>query len=131
MDTYASAIKNQHSFNKTIESRIAQLAAAIPPSDAERFRTTNHVDIHSAAFYYTQPSEGRWIDYSLSDKKGDPGRPVIPISIGPHIFQEAVCDFRASVNIMPKVIYDKRSFVVHKYVFAACRSVTLLPSKEF
>jgi hypothetical protein len=86
MDTFASAIKNQHSFNKMIESRIAQLAVAVPPSDAERFRTTNHVDIHSAAFYYTQPSEGRWIDYSLSNKKGDPGRPVIPISIGPHIF---------------------------------------------
>jgi hypothetical protein len=24
-----------------------------------------------------------------------------------HIFQEAICDFDASVNIMPKVIYDK------------------------
>jgi hypothetical protein len=32
---------------------------------------------------------------------------TIPISIRPHIFQEAICDFRASVNIMPKVIYDK------------------------
>jgi hypothetical protein len=48
-----------------------------------------------------------WIDYSLPDKKGDPGRPVIPITIGPHIFQEVVYDFGASVNIMPKVIYDK------------------------
>jgi hypothetical protein len=48
-----------------------------------------------------------WIDYSLPDKKGDPGRPVIPIAIGPHIFQEVVCDFGASVNIMPKVIYNK------------------------
>jgi hypothetical protein len=63
--------------------------------------------MHNAAFYYTQPSEGRLIDYTLPDKKGDPGRPVIPISIGCHIFQEAVCDFRASVNIMPKIIYDK------------------------
>ena len=43
----------------------------------------------------------------MPDKKGDLGRPVIPITIGPHIFQEAVCDFGASVNIMPKVIYDK------------------------
>jgi hypothetical protein len=43
----------------------------------------------------------------LPEKKSDPGRPVIPIAIGPHIFQEAVCDFRASVNIMPKVIYEK------------------------
>ena len=50
---------------------------------------------------------GRWIDYTLPEKKSDLGRPVIPIAIGPHIFQEAVCDFRASVNIMPKVIYDK------------------------
>jgi predicted nucleotide-binding protein len=33
MDTFASAIKNQHSFNKMIESQIAQLAAAGPPSD--------------------------------------------------------------------------------------------------
>ena len=50
---------------------------------------------------------GKWIDYTLPDKKGDPGRPIIPIAIGPHIFQEAVCDFRASVNIMPKIIYDQ------------------------
>ena len=50
---------------------------------------------------------GWWIDYSLPDKKGDPGRPVIPMAIGPHIFLEAVCDFGASVNIMPKVIYEK------------------------
>ena len=40
-------------------------------------------------------------------KKGDPGRPVIPIRIGPHTFEEAVCDLGASVNIMPRVIYDK------------------------
>ena len=43
----------------------------------------------------------------LPEKKSDPGRPVIPIAIGPNIFQEVVCDFRASVNIMPKVIYDQ------------------------
>ena len=43
----------------------------------------------------------------MPEKKGDPGRPVIPIAIGPHIFQEAICDFGASVNIMSKVIYDK------------------------
>jgi septal ring factor EnvC (AmiA/AmiB activator) len=31
MDAFASAIKNQHSFNKMIESQLAQLATAIPP----------------------------------------------------------------------------------------------------
>ena len=38
---------------------------------------------------------------------GDPRRPIIPISIGCHSFQEAICDFSTSVNIMPKVIYEK------------------------
>jgi hypothetical protein len=40
-------------------------------------------------------------------KKGDTRRPIIPIAIRPHIFQEVVCDFGASVNIMPKVICHK------------------------
>jgi hypothetical protein len=113
IDSFASAIKNQHSFNKMIGSQIAQLAAIVPlanngkiPEQPKDLETVNLVGIHNAAFYYTQPSEGRWIDYSLLDKKGDPGRPINPIAIGPHIFQEAICDFGASVNIMPKV-YNK------------------------
>jgi hypothetical protein len=53
------------------------------------------------------PSYGGWIDDSLPVKKGDPERPIIPITIGPHIFKEAICDFGASVNIIPKVIYEK------------------------
>jgi hypothetical protein len=36
MDSFSSAIKNQHSFNKMIESQIAKLAAAVPPSDKGR-----------------------------------------------------------------------------------------------
>ena len=51
--------------------------------------------------------DGRWINYSLPKKKSDLGRPVIPIAIGPHIFQEAISDFGGSINIMPKVIYHK------------------------
>jgi hypothetical protein len=33
MDTFASAIKNEHNFNKMIESQIAQLTAVVPPLD--------------------------------------------------------------------------------------------------
>ena len=97
---------------KIIESQIAQLAAIVPPSDKgkilgqlEDLETANLVDIHNAAYYYMEPSQGRWIDYTLPNKKGDPGRPIIHIAIGCHIFQETICDFGASVNIMPKVIY--------------------------
>jgi hypothetical protein len=92
-----------------IESQIAQLAAAIPPSDKgkipeqpENLETTNLVDIHNATFYYTAPSIGRWIDYTLPEKKSDPGTPVIPIAIGPHIFQEAICDLRSKCQYHAK-----------------------------
>ena len=136
MDSFVSAIKNQHSFNKMIESQIAQLAAAVPPSkkgkilgQPEDLETANLIDIPNVAYYCIQPPTRRWIDYSLPEKKGDTGRPIIPIAIRQCIFQEAICDFGASVNIMPKVIYDQINgdTLLYKYVFAACRSVTLLP----
>jgi hypothetical protein len=69
-----------------LESQLTQLAAAIPPPEKgkisdqpEDLETANLVDIHNVANYYTQLAEVKWIDYSLPDKKGDPGRPVIPI----------------------------------------------------
>ena len=43
----------------------------------------------------------------LPVKRGDPGRPVIPISIGMVDFLEALCDFGSSVNIMSRVLYEK------------------------
>ena len=65
MDSFSSAIKKQHSFNKMIESQIAQLVAAIPSIDKgkilgqpEDLETTNLIDIHNAAGYYIEPSSG-------------------------------------------------------------------------
>ena len=43
----------------------------------------------------------------LPVKRGDPGRSVISISIGMVDFPEALCDFSSSVNIMPRVLYEK------------------------
>jgi hypothetical protein len=84
-----------------LESQLAQRATVIPllekgriPGMPEDLETANHVDIHNAANYYTQPVEVKWIDYSLLDKKGDLGRPIIPISIGCHVFSEAVLRLR-------------------------------------
>jgi len=114
MDTFASAIKNQHSFNKMLESHLAQLAIVVPPLEKgkilgqpEDLETANLVDIHNATQYYIEPTDVSWIGHSLTEKMGDPGRPVISISIGCHSFPEAIYDFSASVNIMPKVIYEK------------------------
>ena len=93
MDNLSSTIKNQHIFNKMIESQIAQLVAAVPPTNKDKIlgqpkdlETANLVDILNATYYYIQPSMGRWIDYTLPEKKSDLGRHVIPITIGPHIF---------------------------------------------
>jgi len=114
MDTFASAIKNQHSFNKMLESQLAQLAATVSTLEKgkilgqpEDLETANLVNIHNATQCYIEPTDVKWIDHSLPEKMGDLGRPDIPISIGCHSFPEAICDFSASVNIMPKVIYEK------------------------
>jgi hypothetical protein len=69
--------------------------------------TTNLVDIFNAGSYWSDPPRGSWIDSTLPIKKGDPRRPVILISIRSVNFNEAICDFGASINIMPKVIYEK------------------------
>jgi len=43
----------------------------------------------------------------LPVKRGDPGCPVISISIGMVDFLEALCDLGSSINIMPRVLYEK------------------------
>ncbi|WVZ76576.1 LOW QUALITY PROTEIN: hypothetical protein U9M48_024541, partial [Paspalum notatum var. saurae] len=40
-------------------------------------------------------------------KKKDPESPTIPCSIGNQDFNQALCDLRASVSVMPKVVFDK------------------------
>ena len=43
----------------------------------------------------------------LLEKKKKPGCPTITCSIGAQHFKHALCDLRASISVMPKVIYDK------------------------
>jgi hypothetical protein len=43
----------------------------------------------------------------LPDKMGDPGVPTISCLIGIQKFDQALCDLRASMSVMPKVIYDQ------------------------
>ena len=58
IDSFSSTIKNKHSFNKMIESQIAQLAAVVPLTDKGKIlgqpeypETANLVNIHNAVFY--------------------------------------------------------------------------------
>jgi hypothetical protein len=114
MDNFSTTIKNQLSFNKMLESQLQQLANVVPPTNQgkipgkpEDLETANLVDIFNAKGYWSDPISKGWNGETLPIKKGDLGRLVIPISIGSINFNEAICDFGASINIMPKVIYDK------------------------
>jgi len=112
MDNFSTAIKDQISFNKIIESQLNQIAAVVPatnpdiPSQQEGLESTNLVDMFDAGNYWSNPVMEVITDL-LPVKRGDPGHPVIPISIGMVDFPEALCDFGSSVNIMPRVLYEK------------------------
>jgi hypothetical protein len=57
------------------------------PEKLEDLETANLVDIYNTWHYFTMPSRA-WEDDSLPKKKGDPGRPVIPIAIGAHTLKK-------------------------------------------
>jgi hypothetical protein len=110
MESFSNAIKNQLSLESQLQ-QLAPFAAAndqgkIPGQPGE-LETANLVDIFNAGSYWSDPPKGTWLDSSLPTKKGDPRRPVILISIGSANFGEAICDFGASINIMPIVIHEK------------------------
>jgi hypothetical protein len=115
IESFSSAIKNQHSFNKMLESQISHLASSVPTANpvkisgqSEELEYANLVNIYSVDLCSSKIEEGpRWTDWGMPAKKGDPGRPVITITIGAYTFKNALCDFGSSVNIMPKVIYKK------------------------
>ena len=97
-----------------LESQLQQLAPFAAANDQGKFpgqpgelETTNLVDIFDAGSCWSDPPRGTWLDSSLPTKKGDLGRPIILISIGSANFDDAICDFGASINIIPKVTYEK------------------------
>ena len=112
MDNFSTAIKNQISFNKMIESQLSQIAAAVPTtnlgitSQPEGLEYANLVDMFEGGNYWSNPVTELTTDL-LPVNRDDPGCPVIPISIGMVDFPEALCDFGSSVNIIPRVLYEK------------------------
>jgi hypothetical protein len=50
---------------------------------------------------------GAAIPDGLPDKMGDLGVSTISSLIGTQKFDQALCDLKASVSVMPKVIYDQ------------------------
>jgi hypothetical protein len=98
-----------------LESHISLLASSVPtanpgkiPGQPKKLEFANLVDIYSADLCLSKIEEGpRWTNLGMPAKRGDPGRPVITITIGAYTFKNALCDFGSSINIMTKVIYKK------------------------
>ena len=114
LENLSSSVKNQLSFNKIIETQIAQIAVALPVFDSRKIvgqpeTSLEYVKIVSTRL--SKPLRRVNYDYLLDPpfiaKKEDPGRLTITCSNGPKVFDNAFCDFGASINIMSKVIYDK------------------------
>jgi hypothetical protein len=121
IECITSAVKNQLSFNKMIETQLAHIAAAIPISDSGKISGQHETSLESVKIVSTRFGKPlhRINYYYLLDtpfiaKKEEPGRPTITCSIGPKVFDNAFCDLGASINIMSKVIVDT--------VFGTCQN---------
>jgi hypothetical protein len=69
------------------------------PGQLKELESANLVDIYFADLCSSKTKEGpRWTDWGMPAKRGDPGRPVITITIGSYTFKNALCDFGSSVN---------------------------------
>jgi hypothetical protein len=106
LDEFSFALKNQLSFNKMIETQLAQIAAAIPSYEKDRIpgNPEGTMEIANPVTARYDFSKNGW---GFPIKKGDPRNPIITCSIGPHTFQNAICDLGSSINIMSKETYDR------------------------
>ena len=125
IETLSSTLKNQLSFNKIIETQLAQIAASLPAIESgkttgqpetpvenvsmvstrwgnpsRRSSRTNHAGRHNP------PKNDSW-DGLMVAVQEDPRVPMISCSI---YFERCLCDLGASVNIMPKVIYEELDY---------------------
>ena len=114
LENLSSSVKNQLSFNKMIETQIAQIATALPVSNTGKIPRKPETSLESVKMVSTRfgkplcrESHDYFVDPPFITKKEDPGCPTITCSIGPHVFHSAFYDLGASINIMSKVIYDK------------------------
>jgi hypothetical protein len=106
-------MNNQLSFNKRIETQLAQ-SAAIPIVDLGEILGQPKTSLESVKMVLTRfgkplcrESQDHLIESPSVTKKEYPGCPTITCSIGPHVIHNAFCDLGASMNIMSKVTYDE------------------------
>ena len=93
LDEFSSVLKNQLSFNKMIETQLAQIAAAIPSYEKDWIPgkpegTMETINLVTARYGYPLSSWGSYlVDSPFTIKKGDPGTPRLhaPLELIPSI----------------------------------------------
>ena len=114
LENLSSTVKNQLSFNKMIETQIAQIVVPLPVSDSRKIPGKPETSLESVKMVLMrfgkplcQKNHDYFVNPPFVTKKEDPGRPTITCSIGTHVFHNAFCNLGASINVMSKVIYAK------------------------
>jgi hypothetical protein len=121
-----------------LETQLAQLAAAVPSAETGKIPGQPEVSLESVntvATRWGKPSSGSpYTNYakklarSRTDCQGnlvapraeDPRYPVISCSIYDCNFEQALCDLGASVNIMPKVIFENLCYPILSHNLYVC-----------
>jgi hypothetical protein len=124
IESFSFAMKNQLSFNKMIETQLAQLAASLPRSESSGIPrqskpTREHVSAISTGWgkpsrrAYAPNHVGKpihqiqdpWDESPVLHKK-DNGYPGIACTIYYQEIKNALCDLVVSVNLMPKAMFE-------------------------
>ena len=144
IETSSSSLKNQLSFNKMIETQLAQIASSIPVANSGKIPGQPKAPVENVSMVstgwgnpsrrpprtnhvgrYNPPKNDTW-DGLVAAIQKDPGVPMISCSIFDQYYEHALCDLGASVNIMPMVIYKKLLYpALSPQHICVCSSQTL------
>jgi hypothetical protein len=110
VETLSSALKNQLSFNKMIETQLAQIAAVVPVSETEKILGHPESPVETANMVstgwgnlprqaprtnqtgrYNPPRNDTWDGLVVAIQE-DPGVPMINCSIFDQYYEHALCD---------------------------------------
>ena len=128
IETLSSTLKNQLSFNKIIETQLAQIAASLPAIESGKTMGQPESPVESVSMVSTRwgnpsqrssrinhagrhnpPKNSSW-DGLVAVVQEDPRVPMISCSIYDKNFEQCLCNLGVSVNIMPMVIYEKLQY---------------------
>ena len=125
IETLFSTPKNQLSFNKMIETQLAQIVASLPAVENGKILGQPEAPVENVNMVFTgwgnmsrrssqtnhagrrnPPKNDSW-DGLVAAVQEDPGVPMISCSIYDKHYEQCLCDLGSSVNIMPNVIFEE------------------------